>query len=358
MSGSITPSLGSVRLTTAKAGTLREIYAAEGDVVQAGQAVGLMDYSSSVLTGDAYDLLARNVSERSDAARSLDEASRTALNSEEARLLSSRMSLRSEIEEMRRLEELQQERLQLARSEVERAEAIATKGFLPQRELDLRRGAVLVEQQGLSQTARALIGLERQLGDVEARLRLIPAELQSLASRNRTAAAELSREQTENEAAMVQRLVAPMTGRVAALIAHPGQSLPAGAAVAMIIPNGSELEAELYIPTRAAGFVRPGQRVKLFYDAFPAERYGAGEGVVSSMSRTALAPEDLRGVDRQITEPVFRATVRLRSEDVLAYNERIRLQPGMSLRAEINMGKRSLMQWLLDPLFAVGRGSR
>ena len=56
-----------------------------------------------------------------------------------------------------------------------------------------------------------------------------------------------------------------------------------------------------------------------------------------------------------MTEPVFRVRVRLSQNAVSAYGEQMPLQPGMLLAADVIVDKRSLLEWLLDPLYAAGR---
>ena len=108
------------------------------------------------------------------------------------------------------------------------------------------------------------------------------------------------------------------------------------------------------MPSRAAGFIRAGQEVRLKYQAFPHQRFGVGHGVVTDVSRTVLAPNEVEIPGLVVQEPVFRVRVRLARADVSAYGERIPLQPGMLLTADMVIDKRTLAEWLLDPIYAAG----
>jgi membrane fusion protein len=77
--------------------------------------------------------------------------------------------------------------------------------------------------------------------------------------------------------------------------------------------------------------------------------------VVSSISRTVLAPGEVAIPGLSVKEPVFRVRVTLERADVAAYGRAVPLQPGMLLSADIVIDRRSLLQWILDPLYAVGR---
>lgn len=150
-------------------------------------------------------------------------------------------------------------------------------------------------------------------------------------------------------------VAAPIGGRVEALPARVGQSVPVGGAVAIVVPADAELVAELFVPSRAAGFIRPGQPLRLKYQAFPFERYGAQDGVVTDISLTVLLPSEAGVPGLPIGEPVFRVLGRLASQELAVYGERVPLRAGMRLTADIVVDQRTLQEWLLDSIYAVGR---
>jgi membrane fusion protein len=125
-----------------------------------------------------------------------------------------------------------------------------------------------------------------------------------------------------------------------------------------LVPAGARLEARLYGPSRAIGFVRPGQRVLLRYEAFPHQKFGRYEGVVRSVSRSTVGAAELGGEEATLPglapgEPVYRVTVELASQTATAYGEQVALQPGMKLEADILIVTRTLYEWVLDPLHSL-----
>jgi len=73
------------------------------------------------------------------------------------------------------------------------------------------------------------------------------------------------------------------------------------------------------------------------------------------VSRTVLAPAEVAIPGLQIQEPVFRVRVKMKRDSVSAYGQTVPLQPGMLLTADVVIDRRSLLEWLLDPLYAAGR---
>ncbi len=74
--------------------------------------------------------------------------------------------------------------------------------------------------------------------------------------------------------------------------------------------------------------------------------------MVTEISRSALRAEELP-VPTDPAETYYRITVGLAKQGVLAYGKLEPLQPGMEVRADILLDRRTLLEWLLDPLYTV-----
>jgi membrane fusion protein len=326
-------------------------------VVEAGAPLAVLRLSTDSSEGDVGAALVEGLGAEAAAAEARVRAQQAKLSGEVIQLEARRSALTRELAESRRRIAMQEERVRLAQTEVARAEEVAAKGFLPRRELDARRSAGLAAENDLSALRSSALQLEREIGEVEARARQAPADAQALAAEAASARASFFQRRTETAARGSYVVTAAVRGRVAAIPVQRGQNLTPGAAVAVLTPEGSRLEAELYTPSRSAGFVRVGQEVRLMYQAFPHQKFGTGRGVVTSVSRTVLAPSEVSLPGIQVQEPVFRVRVRLARESVDAYGEALALQPGMLLTADVVIDRRTLVEWLLDPLYAAGRRS-
>jgi membrane fusion protein len=262
---------------------------------------------------------------------------------------------RLELEQLGRQAQLQTQRLQLARQDLVRGQDLATRGILARAEIEKRQAAALGAEQDLAALRRQISIIERDISDIEARIAAIPIEKEMILAESRSAIANLEQRSIDAGTRWTQTVLSPVAGRVAALPVSVGQATAAGATVAVVIPEGAKLEAELLAPSRAAGFIHPGQEVHLMLQAFPYQRFGTVKGRISTISRTVLGPTEINIPGLRIDEPVFRVRVALPREEVHAYGEAIPLQPGMLLSADIVFDRRSLVRWLFDPLFAVAR---
>ena len=119
-----------------------------------------------------------------------------------------------------------------------------------------------------------------------------------------------------------------------------------------LIPQGAQLVAELLLPTRSAGFVKSGDEARLRFDAFPYQRFGFLESHVSRIDKALLLDGEAR-VPVTLSEPVYRIRTTLSKQDMLAYGDTFPLKSGMLLEADIVLDRRSLLDWLLDPIYSL-----
>ena len=212
--------------------------------------------------------------------------------------------------------------------------------------------SIELELSGLRRQAAAI---QREIGDGKARLASIPIEVEAAKADLASAEANIRERTTDAESRHAVFVIAPMGGKIAALPLATGQPVTAGATLAVLTPADGKLEAELLAPSRAIGFIKEGQEVRLQLQAFPYQRFGTLAGKVKSVSGTVLGPADVSIPGLQVHEPVFRVRVSLAAEEIVAYGQHQSLQPGMLLTAEVVLDRQSLLRWLFDPLYAVSR---
>lgn len=146
----------------------------------------------------------------------------------------------------------------------------------------------------------------------------------------------------------------PVSGNVALAEAYHGQIADADTVLFVIVPNGSELEARLLVPSRAMGFLKPGQEVLISIDAFPFQRFGTKRAQITSISQAPVLPGEIE-TPVQFNEASYIIAAKLNSSVVNAYDETVSVNNGMQLSAEIILERRNLIQWLLDPIYAANR---
>ena len=259
------------------------------------------------------------------------------------------LDLQNEISQIGNEIRLQAQRLTSAKAEALRWAQLAEKKFAS--EVAARQK----QDEATDQDIR-LQALKRQKSTLERDLSAAKLEEPSVALRARAQEEQVNRQISELQQTMVQEAAkretiirAPITGIVTNITVSSGQSVAADAAFATILPKGSKLQVELLVPTRAIGFVTKGKEVSLRYEAFPFERFGQYRGVIAEVSQTVWSPGDKVG-PLTVREPAYRITATLDRQSVEAMGQQIPLRSGMLVNADILLEKRSLLEWIFEPV--------
>ena len=166
---------------------------------------------------------------------------------------------------------------------------------------------------------------------------------------------ELARQEHRHSLLEMQ---APQAGVVKDLATQtPGTVVAPGTILMTLVPSGDSLRAEVWIANDDAAFVRPGQKVQIKVAAYPFQKYGLMTGSVAQVSADATeAPNPntrsggLTGRDRPAGALAFRALIDLDAQAFEWDGRRSPLLPGMQVAAEINLGTRTVLEYLVSPL--------
>jgi membrane fusion protein len=85
-------------------------------------------------------------------------------------------------------------------------------------------------------------------------------------------------------------------------------------------------------------------------DAFPYQKFGVQQAQVLSISGSA---QTVAAPGGESSQPHYRIVAGLDKQTLTAYGAEQRLRPGMRLVADINVDERSLLEWLLEPLYSL-----
>lgn len=118
-----------------------------------------------------------------------------------------------------------------------------------------------------------------------------------------------------------------------------------------LVPLNVPLEGDVAIDGKDIGHVAAGQTVRIKLDPLPFQKHGTARGILRTVSEDAVAREGT-GDARSGSGPVhvYRARVELTDVRLRDVPATFRLLPGMRLNAEIKIGTRSVISYLLYPL--------
>jgi membrane fusion protein len=351
--GYLVPSNGLIKVYAADPGVVTERHVQEGAEVRKGDVLFVVSTNrGSSNTPDLNRALQADSSKTRQAL--LNQITKTqALGSVEQRQGQDHIaSLKQELDETRQQMDTERQRVAILQSEYAKLGPLKDRGLISDTQLKDQYGKVLAEQFELQNLQKSITDLGQQLSDAKNNLTVSILQTQNQVAGYQKDLAQLDQQDTELAAQKDFVVEAPADGVATSVLVDPGQEVTPNVPLLAILPKGSVLEARLFVPTRAIGFIAKGQQVLLRYDAFPYQHFGLHEGTVQDISKSIVNPNELP-VPIPLTEPVYPVTVILNRQVVRAYGSDIPLQAGMALQADVILGHQRLIQWILDPLYSV-----
>ena len=342
--------VGAAKVSFTDSGRVAELFVKEGQEVKAGvpmarisleRATSASPSTGSVVTGE--------LTQRRGSLEKEQGQMRELAEQQLQQVRKKALDLQNEITQIGTDIRLQTQRLTSAKAEALRWAQLAEKKFAS----DV---AARQKQDEATDQEIRLQALKRQKSTLERDLATTKLEEPSVALRARAQQEQVTRQISELQQTMVQEeakretiIKAPITGVVTNITVSTGQSVAADAAFATILPTGSKLQVELLVPTRAIGFVTKGKEVSIRYEAFPYERFGQYRGVIADVSQTVWSPGDKIG-PLTVREPAYRITAKIDRQTVEAMGQEIPLRSGMLVNADILLEKKSLLEWVFEPV--------
>ncbi len=283
--------------------------------------------------------------------------SRKKLEDQENAGLSDRMQvLNRELAEIDRQADSQREVVEITERRLEKMKQGVQDGTFSQVELERYQAEALNGRGQLNILARQRLDTEQQLKVMRERLEQLPLKTETERNELRIRMSGINQTLAQSEAQRAVVMRAPRAGVVANLVVQDGQTVTAGQRLLSILPQGSLLQAQLWLPTKAVGFIEAGNPVVLRYPAFPYQKFGQRTARVLEISRSATAASELTSqLGRTISEPLYRVLVALDQQSVAAYGKAEPLKPGMTVDADILLDRRRLIEWVLEPLYGIRR---
>jgi membrane fusion protein len=355
LAGTLVPASGAIRVVAQQPGLVRDRRVREGEKVAAGEALlRLVDARATPEGGPVGSATAALAARRIAQVRRQRDETRAASRAEQAAFDGRIAGLEAEILQLDGEVEAVAARESLSRRSLARLEELERRGFASPAQRQQKEEEALDLRSRRHSITRARLALGRE----SAALRAESAEAHSRSLAQLSAldaqVAALDQERIERRAQAEALVSAPAAGTVAAILVEPGQVVASGATLLTLLPEGSPLQAHLFAPSRAVGFIRAGQEVLLRYPAFPFQKFGSHRARVLSVSRTAIAPAELGFAPADGSrEPLYRVKVALEAQTVAAYGRAEPLQAGMQVEADVLLDRRRLIEWVFEPVFSL-----
>ncbi len=355
VTGQVVPSAGLINLAAPIAGTITRVSVQDGQAVKAGDVLlELASDQDSAALGDTHVLIGQQL-DTQRAGLQADLSNQQQLSQQQADGLRSKVTLlRAQLGQVTDQLVIEKQQVTSNQQLLARLLPAGANGYVSAVQIQQQRAATLDAQSQYKTLLRQQLDIRQQLSAAQQQLTQLPLDEATKRNATERQIASLAQSIAQNEQQRAVVLRAPRDGIVSAVLLKAGQMVSAGQPLLSILPAGSTLQAQLLVPSRAIGFIEPGSRVVLRYQAFPYQKFGQQYGKVSDISRSALTPGEVQAlVGQQTQEPLYRVQVTLDHQDVLAYGKDEPVKPGMALSADILMDRRSLLEWVFEPLYGM-----
>lgn len=352
VTGQLVPAMGLATVVAPAAGVIGRIDVPEGGRVEEGQVLAVVATARATLAhGDMPAALQSRLERRREGLGSGLAARLQLLDAQGEGLRAQLAAAERELVQIRTGIGNRREQARIAAETLRSLRGLEDERYVSLLQIRQHESEALSWQGEVQALERQATATRRTVAQLRQALRELPGQKLAAEAGYLRDVALLEQEEVESQARGGLAIHAPVAGVVSAQLAKPGQSVQAGQPVLALLPGAGTLEAEFLVPSRAIGFIRPGDRVLLRYQAYPYQKFGHHEAEVARISRSALEPGGPGGSHAH--EPLYRVTAKLARQEVMAYGREEPLKPGTLVDADILGERRRLIEWILEPLFTV-----
>lgn len=351
--GYLLPKSDVVKIYAGRAGVLEELYVQEGSEVEQGQALAVIRNSQSLTAGEELSFaLTREVNIQLGVLKRELLIAQRAYSNDKLRLEQQIAKLTHSRDMVEKARATSLKRLAIKQELFGKNQRLQKNGHISNTRLATVEEEYLAALQASEHLEKDQAAIEVEITQLEAEKRSLPESLALKQVSTQKAISQLNAQLVELEHQYQFVRKAPKSGKITTIQASRGYQLKADTLLLNIIPAQSPLEMELLLPTRSAGFVQIGDKVRIRFDAFPYQKFGLSLGEVVSVDQALILPGD-KALPIPVEQAMYRVRAKLDRQMISAYGQQFRLKIGMLGEADIILEKRSLLQWLLDPIYAI-----
>ncbi len=356
VTGQLVPTQGLATVVAPASGVVTRMEVPEGGQVAAGGTLALVTVPRATQgSGDTLAALEQRLQQRQDGLLATQQAQHAQLQAQAQGIASQLANAQRELAQVEAEVVTRQRQIRIASETLERLRRLEGGQFVSVLQIKQQEALVLDYTGQMQALQRQAIGTRRLMAQLQQAQRELPSQLRASDAGYQRDLAQLEQERVQTQASGALLVKAPVSGVVATQIVKPGQAVQAGQPLLSLLPGDGKLEAELLVPSRAIGFIAPGDTVLLRYQAFPYQKFGHQRGQVARISRSALSSGELGALigNAQQGEPHYRITVALAQQTITVYGKSELLKPGMLLDADVMGERRRLIEWIFEPLYSL-----
>jgi membrane fusion protein len=351
--GFLRPDKGLIKSYSNRNGTIEKVFISEGQFVTQG--TPLIRIISQRNMNNGEELSEKLISELEIQINLLNEEEKQLLQLEQhelTRVEEKKISLTraSKVITTQRL--LLKEKLALLNQQNVQFAKLFKQGHVSELKYQEQQERHIDVRQEAESLTRSLINQQDELSQLKYDQANIPQQYLTKKRELKRKKSDLSRQLSETKNNYSYVVSATHAGMVTSIQVVEGETLHSIRPLLTIFPEGAQLVAELLLPTRSAGFIEEGDVARLRFDAFPHQRFGFLASKINRIDKTLITKNDV-DFPVPMNEPVYRLQAKLDTQFIQGYGKKFNLKSGMIFNADIMLDKRTLIEWLLEPIYSL-----
>jgi membrane fusion protein len=362
MEGTVLPSIGVIEITASSPGRVETLTVKEDQAVKRGEPLYTVDLDTTTKNGGAQQrIIDAQTDQRDMLVQEIER--KTRMKEETEKELQQKIEqLKLQIHTVGEQITVQQGFVKKVSGDYSQFASLVERHLVSLNELTARQQAWVLAIQRLQDLENSELRLKGELKDAQYQLSTSVHTRSDEIDTLKNKILEINEKLANSEAHSLIEIRAPEDGVITAILAHPGQMVASGTQMLKIVPQHAPMQAELLAPSSAVGFIPKGGRVLLRYSAFPYQKFGEYWGTVVSVSRTTMNAQEVKNLlageaPSKKSGPYYRIIVAPDSQRVSIYGDEQTLPAGMQVHAYALLERRRLYEWILEPLYDIGRAT-
>lgn len=347
ISGELNVVGGNAAIIATEAGNLRMTNVKSGALVEKGQLLFSIISQRDSGTQANDERIAAIIDSRLALLKSMGAAQGRASDAQSKKSCDQAEAVAVQLSGVKTQTKLQQQRVENLGKIRANLEALRSQGYISNVQWLQQENELVSEEARLIELKRTESGMTEQQRQYALDCREQRANKEVTSTNGELMQAGLAQEQMEHQLKSQTIYRSPVSGTVVLHVITPGGSIIPGQELATVVPRGKPVEAVLQVPSRAIAWIKQNQRVFLQVEAFPYQRFGYLVGHVRSVD---AAPVVIPAATRSQDGAVYRVFVTVDSSAFHLPLNSAGLMPGMSVLARIEVDRRPIYRWIVDPL--------
>jgi membrane fusion protein len=351
--GYLTPNKGLIKTYAYRNGTVDTLHVSEGDKVNEGMPLATIILKRSMISGDDLsEVLIDELKIQKDILIKEELVSHLLYLKKQNKLKDDISNVKEFLIILSKTKKLIEKKLSIQLLQHNQYKALYQKGHFSNLDFQSKEKELIDIQQEFENIQSSILQQNKLLKNSLSELSIQPHLYSSEINVIKRRLSELQRKINEAQSNYRYVIRATEAGVIAAIQVHEGGMVVNSRPLMSILPQEAELIAVLLVPTRSAGFVKIGNETRLRFDAFPYQRFGFIKSSIQQIDRALLLNGEA-DIPMELEEPIYRVRAKLKTQIIMAHGEEFSLKNGMIFEADIVLEKRTLMEWMLGPMYSL-----